>query len=74
MTRTIPVSGRFTRRQRQVYDAVLRVLRQSIHGLVAGKKTKDWQKEGENMMEKELVDLGLISPRDIKRQDFRVGG
>ena len=69
MTRTIPVSGRFTRRQRQVYDAVLRVLRQSIHGLVAGKKTKDWQKEGESMMERELVDLGLISPRDIKRQD-----
>jgi Xaa-Pro aminopeptidase len=69
MTRTIPVSGRFTRRQRQVYDAVLRVLRQSIQGLVCGKKPKDWQKEGESMMEKELVDLGLLSTRDIKRQD-----
>ena len=33
MTRTIPVSGRFTRRQKQVYNAVLRVLRQSIAGL-----------------------------------------
>src|SRR5688572_32848914 len=69
MTRTIPVSGRFTRRQRQVYDAVLRVLRQSINGLVSGKKPKDWQKEGEKMMEKELVDLGLITLRDVKRQD-----
>src|SRR5688572_14494452 len=69
MTRTIPVSGRFTRRQRQVYDAVLRVLRQSINGLVTGKKPKDWQKEGEKMMEKELVDLGLITLRDIRRED-----
>ncbi len=69
MTRTIPVSGRFSRRQRQVYDSVLRVLRQSIRGLTAGKKPKDWQKEGEQMIEKELVDLGLLKMRDIKRQD-----
>jgi Xaa-Pro aminopeptidase len=69
MTRTIPVSGRFTRRQRQVYDAVLRVLRQATAGLVCGKKPKDWQKEGESLMEKELVDLGLLKLRDIKRQD-----
>jgi Xaa-Pro aminopeptidase len=69
MTRTIPVSGRFTRRQKQVYNAVLRVLRQCIEGLVPGKKPKDWQKESESMIEKELVDLGLITPRDIARQD-----
>lgn len=69
MTRTIPVSGRYTRRQRQVYDAVLRVLRASIKGLVPGKKIKDWRKEGEAMIEKELVDLRLLTTRDIKRQD-----
>lgn len=69
MTRTIPVSGRFTRRQRQVYDAVLRVLRVSIKGLVVGKKPKDWLKEAEQMMEKELVDLRLLSLREIKRQN-----
>jgi Xaa-Pro aminopeptidase len=69
MTRTIPVSGCFTRRQRQVYDAVLRVLRKSIHGLVPGKKHKDWQKEGEQLIEKELVDLGLITMREIKKQN-----
>jgi len=69
MTRTIPVSGRFTRRQRQVYNAVLRVLRASIKGLVPGKKPKDWQKEAEQMIEKELVDLGLLTMREIKRQD-----
>lgn len=69
MTRTIPVSGRFTRRQRQVYDAVLRVLRASIKSLVPGKKIKDWRAEAEHMIEKELVDLHLLTTRDIKRQD-----
>jgi Xaa-Pro aminopeptidase len=63
------VSGRFTARQRRVYNAVLRVLRQSINGLVRGKKPKDWQKEGEQMIEKELVDLGLLSLRQIRKQD-----
>jgi len=69
MTRTIPLSGRFTRRQKQVYDAVLRVLRGSSNGLMPGKKTKDWQKEAEQLMEKELVDLGLLTLRELKEQD-----
>jgi Xaa-Pro aminopeptidase len=69
MTRTIPVNGRFTRRQKQVYNAVLRVLRESIQRLLPGKKTTAWQKEVEQIMEKELVDLGLLTPREIQRQD-----
>jgi Xaa-Pro aminopeptidase len=69
MTRTIPVSGRFTPRQKQVYNAVLRVLRQSIAGLQPGKKIKDWQKEAEQFTEKELVTLGLLTTRQIKRQN-----
>jgi len=69
LTRTIPISGRFTPRQKQVYRAVLRVLRECVKGLVPGKKPKDWQKEAEQIMEKELVDLGLLSMRQIKGQD-----
>lgn len=69
MTRTIPVSGRFTPRQKKVYNAVLRVLRQSIAGLRPGKKIKDWQKEAEQLTEKELVELGLLTMGQIKRQD-----
>ncbi len=69
MTRTIPVGGRFSRRQKKVYDAVLRVLRQSSRGLLPGKTTRDWQKEAEQFIEKELVDLGLISTREIKKQN-----
>ena len=66
LTRTIPVSGRFSRRQRRVYNSVLRVLRKSIRGLVPGKQTKDWQNEAEQMIEKELVDLGLLTLSQIK--------
>ncbi len=68
LTRTIPVSGRFTRRQKQVYNAVLRVFRQCSKNLVPGKLPKDWQKEAEKLVEKELVDLGLITTRQIKQQ------
>jgi Xaa-Pro aminopeptidase len=68
MTRTIPVNGRFTRRQRQVYEAVLKVLRQCIANLAPGKKLKDWQTEAEQMTERELVHLGLLTTAQIKRQ------
>lgn len=68
MTRTIPVSGKFSRRQKQVYQAVLRVLRQCINGLKPGKQPKDWQKEAEQFMEQELVDLGLITTKEIRQQ------
>ncbi len=68
LTRTIPVSGRFSRRQKQVYNAVLRVFRGASKLLTPGKLPKDWQKEAEQLTEKELVDLGLISLQDIKKQ------
>jgi Xaa-Pro aminopeptidase len=68
LTRTIPVSGRFTRRQRQVYDAVLRVMRASIKGAVVGKLHRDWQREAQAMMNEELLSLGLLKPADIKKQ------
>jgi Xaa-Pro aminopeptidase len=69
LTRTIPVNGKFTRRQKQVYNAVLRALRASIAGLKPGKRWKEWQKEAEQFLEKECVDLGLLKPRDIKKQN-----
>lgn len=69
MTRTIPVGGKFTRRQRQVYDAVLRVLRQCIANLMPGTKLKQWQKAADQMIEHELVNLGLITSQQIKRQN-----
>jgi Xaa-Pro aminopeptidase len=69
MTRTIPISGRFSRRQRAVYDAVLRVLQASTERLVPGIKPKEWQKAAEAQMTEELLSLGLLKPRDVKKQD-----
>jgi Xaa-Pro aminopeptidase len=69
MTRTIPVSGRFSRRQKQVYQAVLRVLRALSRAATPGKLPRDWQKEADQLVEKELVDLRLLSLAEIKRQD-----
>jgi Xaa-Pro aminopeptidase len=66
LTRTIPVNGKFTRRQKQVYNAVLRVLRASIAGLTPGKKWRTWQAEAEDHIARECVDLGLLKPRDLK--------
>ncbi len=69
MTRTIPVNGRFTPRQRAVYDAVLRVKRAAMNLLRPGISIQDYHKEVGLIMQSELVGLGLISQTDIKNQD-----
>lgn len=69
LTRTIPVNGRFTPRQRQVYDAVLRVLRASIAGATVGKLHADWTRESQRMMNEELVRIGLITADDVAKQN-----
>jgi Xaa-Pro aminopeptidase len=68
LTRTIPVSGRFTRRQKQVYNAVLRVFRAQVAALVPGKTTKDLRTECEELITKECVDLGLLKVSQVKKQ------
>mgnify|MGYP001344809522 CR=1 FL=1 len=68
LTRTLPVGGRFTKRQRQVYEAVLRVLRAQIAGLTPGRKWQQWQDESEAPLARECVDRGLPKPRDLKRK------
>jgi len=69
MTRTIPVSGKFSRRQKKVYNAVLRVLRASIAGATVGKLHRDWTKESQAHMNEELLELGLIKKSQIKKQN-----
>jgi Xaa-Pro aminopeptidase len=68
LTRTIPVSGKFTRRQKQVYNAVLRIFRAQVAALVPGKTTKDLRTECEEITAKECVDLGLLKLSQIKKQ------
>jgi Xaa-Pro aminopeptidase len=69
LTRCVPVSGRFTPRQKDVYNAVLRVKNGAIDVLRPGKTLKEYHIEVGHLMEKELVDLNLISLDDIKNQD-----
>jgi Xaa-Pro aminopeptidase len=68
MTRTIPVNGRFTRRQKQVYNAVLRIFRAQVAALKPGKTTKDLRLECEERTAKECVDLGLLKLSELKKQ------
>lgn len=69
MTRTIPVNGRFTPRQRAVYDAVLRVLRACSQMLRPGVIHKEYQKEVDALMENELIGLGLLDKAEVEKQD-----
>jgi len=64
LTRTYPVNGRFTPRQRAVYEAVLRVMRDSIARATVGITPRDWKRAAQVQMAEELVDLGLISAAD----------
>ncbi|WP_373494208.1 aminopeptidase P family protein [Aquiflexum sp.] len=69
MTRIIPVNGRFTKRQKEVYNAVLRVQRGAMDILRPGINIQDYHKEVGLMMQSELLELGLIDQNDIKNQD-----
>jgi Xaa-Pro aminopeptidase len=69
MTRTIPVNGRFTPRQRQVYDAVLRVLRACSSMLRPGVIPAEYQKEVDKIVEGELIGLGLLDAEEVAQQD-----
>ncbi len=68
LTRTIPVSGKFTKRQKDVYNAVLRIQREAFKMLTPSVVYFDFQKEIEKLMESELLKLKLISKTDIKNQ------
>jgi len=68
LTRSVPVNGRFTKRQRQVYDAVLRVFRGANELLRPGIRLPEYQKQTVELMERELIGLGLIDAREAKDQ------
>lgn len=68
MTRTIPVNGKFTKRQKDVYNAVLRVKRTAYKLLRPGTVYFDYHKEVQKVMESELLKLKLIDKTDIKNQ------
>ena len=69
MSRSIPVNGRFTQRQKDVYNAVLEVMRQSIKLIGEGTVWNNYHEQVGEMMTEQLVNLGLISLEDVKNQN-----
>lgn len=69
ISRTIPVNGTFTRRQRACYDAVLRVHDAAIRLLMPGTTIDAFNREVNKLMEKEMIALGLFGEADVKHQD-----
>ena len=68
MTRTIPVSGKYTQRQKQVYNSVLHVKREATNLLKPGILWKDHHTEVGKIMSSELLKLGLLDKSDIQNQ------
>jgi Xaa-Pro aminopeptidase len=68
VTRTVPVSGTFTKRQKEVYNAVLNVQKQAIRLLKPGKSLDEYNKEVGRIMEIELIRLGVLDTADVKKQ------
>ena len=71
LTRTVPVNGRFSERQKAVYNAVLHVMKEATKMLVPGTLFKDYNKEVGNIMEAELIKIGLLDRHDIQKQDAK---
>ncbi len=69
VTRTVPVNGKFTERQKQVYQAVLRVQKAAIQMLKPGNTLEEYHKEVGQLMEAELVGLGLLDSKKVKNQN-----
>lgn len=69
MTRCVPVSGKFTERQKEVYNAVLRVKNAAAKMLVPGTIWADYHVEVGKLMTEELIGLGLLSKEEVAKED-----
>jgi Xaa-Pro aminopeptidase len=70
LTRTTPVNGRFTSRQKAVYNSVLHVMKEATKMLTPGTMFKDYNKEVGRIMELELIKLRLLDKHDVQKQDI----
>ncbi|WP_298485199.1 aminopeptidase P family protein [uncultured Maribacter sp.] len=69
LTRTIPINGKFTPRQKAVYEAVLRVKNEATAMLVPGTIWAQYHKECGKIMTSELLGLGLLDKADVQNED-----
>ena len=69
LTRTVPVNGRFSERQKDVYNSVLYVMKEATKMLRPGTIFKEYNSEIGKIMESELIKLGLLDKHDVQKQD-----
>jgi Xaa-Pro aminopeptidase len=69
MSRTIPVSGKFSVRQKQIYNAVNKVKKEATNLLVPGTIWKDYHVEVGKLMTSELLNLGLLDKADVQNEN-----
>jgi len=69
LTRCLPVSGKFTKRQKNVYNAILRVIRGATAMLKVGNNILDYNEAVGKLMEEELIKLRLLRLSAVKKQD-----
>lgn len=69
LTRTVPVNGRFSERQKAVYNSVLHVMKEATKMLTPGTIFKEYNQEVGRIMESELIKLGLLDKYDVMKQD-----
>lgn len=69
ITRCLPVNGRFTNRQKEVYQAVLRILYAARKMIVSGNTMDKLRKEVGKVIEYELIELGLLNHHEVEKQD-----
>jgi Xaa-Pro aminopeptidase len=69
LSRSIPVNGLYTERQRDVYNACLRVMKQAKAMLVSGNTIENYHFEVGKIMEGELIGLGLLNKDEVKKQN-----
>jgi len=70
LTRTIPVNGRYSKRQKEVYNAVLRVMKAAIGMLKVGNTFEKYNKAVGDLMTEELLQLGLLKSDEVKNQNL----
>lgn len=69
VTRCYPTNGRFSNRQKELYNAVLRVQKESLDLLRPGNQLHEYHKQVGELMTKELLDLGILDKTEVKNQD-----
>jgi Xaa-Pro aminopeptidase len=69
LSRTIPINGKFSERQKEVYNSVLYIQKEAIKMMVKGKTINNLNRVVSALMEKELITLGLLNKEEVKNQN-----